>query len=84
MDAAFFNTPKALISGGGRRSVGPPMSKFCNELHIIMSVCCKCMGSIGPTVGSARPSSGQRGPVVHQTCPSPREKIGKTFVQGYP
>jgi len=30
--ADFFKTPKAFMSGGGRRSVGPPISKFCSEL----------------------------------------------------
>jgi len=33
IEAAFFSTPKALMSGGGRRSVGPPMSKFWRDLN---------------------------------------------------
>lgn len=32
IDAAFFSTPNALMRGSGRRSEGPPMSKFCNDL----------------------------------------------------
>jgi hypothetical protein len=34
IDAAFFNTPKAFITGGGNLSVGPPISKFCRDLTI--------------------------------------------------
>lgn len=33
MADAFFSTPSALMSGGGNRSVGPPMSKFCRDLR---------------------------------------------------
>ena len=36
MEAAFLRIPNALIRGGGRRSVGPPMSKFCNDLIFIL------------------------------------------------
>jgi hypothetical protein len=32
MDAAFFKIPKALMRGKGRRSVGPPISKFWSDL----------------------------------------------------
>src|SRR5882762_7506049 len=40
IEAAFFSTPKALIRGGGSRSVGPPISKFCIELQ-------RCQGQKG-------------------------------------
>ena len=33
MHAAFFSTPKALISGWGSLSAGPPISKFCRDLE---------------------------------------------------
>ena len=46
-DAAFLSTPNALISGGGKRSVGPPMSKFCRDLHAGRG----CVSRGGPVAG---------------------------------
>ena len=67
IDAAFFKIPKALISGGGNRSVGPPMSKFCRDL--IERQCTAATGEKrGHTSGFGHPSSGPRGPGVLRKC----------------
>ena len=80
IEAAFFKIPKALIKGGGRRSVGPPISKFCKDLG-------RTTGSdkIRPyyeelelhTVGFVLPNNDLRELAVPQMYPSPYE----AFVQ---
>lgn len=55
MAAAFLSVANALIKGGGRRSEGPPISKFCKELWTVNYTTSALRGRTH-TVESALPS----------------------------
>ena len=68
MDAAFFTIPKALIKGGGRRSVGPPISKFCKDLFRALRG--RLVFIIIHTSESAHPNNDLLEPAAPRTYPS--------------
>ena len=75
IDAAFLRTPKALMRGSGKRSDGPPMSKFWRELaKADVHRQGKQAHNAYPrqaqrhTAASAHPSSGPRGPGALRRC----------------
>lgn len=75
IDAAFLRTPKALMRGSGKRSDGPPMSKFWRELAKAdvhrqgkQAQNAYPRQALRRTAASAHPSSGLRGPGALRRC----------------
>ena len=65
--AAFLMMPKALMRGGGRRSVGPPISKFWRDLptdHLSRPH----FASSPLTSESEHPNSDRQEPEGHRRC----------------